>query len=108
MDDRLFFVSDPSCAPQAHRGIKGIVKDEEGNGIKDARISVKGIQHDVTTGNHETNIHIHQNEHQLLLKPQMSSCSVLCHISRSLVARGQRRDTFCSVKWLHSFITLLH
>uniref|UniRef100_A0A146VR56 Carboxypeptidase Z n=1 Tax=Fundulus heteroclitus TaxID=8078 RepID=A0A146VR56_FUNHE len=33
----------------AHRGIKGIVKDEEGKGIKGARISVRGIRHDVTT-----------------------------------------------------------
>ncbi|XP_074555517.1 carboxypeptidase Z-like [Halichoeres trimaculatus] len=32
-----------------HRGIKGIVKDEEGNVIKGARISVRGIRHDVTT-----------------------------------------------------------
>ncbi|XP_039997376.1 carboxypeptidase Z-like isoform X2 [Xiphias gladius] len=33
----------------AHRGIKGIVKDEVGNGIKGARISIRGIQHDITT-----------------------------------------------------------
>ncbi|XP_017295118.1 carboxypeptidase Z [Kryptolebias marmoratus] len=33
----------------AHRGIKGIVKDEEGNVIKGARISVRGIRHDVTS-----------------------------------------------------------
>ncbi|XP_018526988.1 LOW QUALITY PROTEIN: carboxypeptidase Z-like [Lates calcarifer] len=33
----------------AHRGIKGIVKDEEGNVIKGARITVKGIRHDIMT-----------------------------------------------------------
>ncbi|XP_059211115.1 carboxypeptidase Z-like [Centropristis striata] len=33
----------------AHRGIKGVVKDEEGNSIKGARVSVRGIRHDVTT-----------------------------------------------------------
>ncbi|CAG5929239.1 unnamed protein product [Menidia menidia] len=33
----------------AHRGIKGLVKDEEGNGIKGARISIRGIRHDVTS-----------------------------------------------------------
>ncbi|XP_060887146.1 carboxypeptidase Z-like [Labrus mixtus] len=33
----------------AHQGIKGIVKDEEGNPIKGARISVREIRHDVTS-----------------------------------------------------------
>ncbi|XP_067117599.1 carboxypeptidase Z-like [Osmerus mordax] len=32
-----------------HRGIKGIVQDEDGNGIKEARISVRGIRHDIIT-----------------------------------------------------------
>ncbi|XP_061565606.1 carboxypeptidase Z-like isoform X1 [Cololabis saira] len=32
-----------------HQGIKGIVKDEEGNGIKGAQITVRGIRHSVTS-----------------------------------------------------------
>ncbi|KAM8900669.1 carboxypeptidase Z-like [Spinachia spinachia] len=32
-----------------HGGIKGIVKDEEGNAVKGARVSVRGIRHDITT-----------------------------------------------------------
>uniref|UniRef100_A0A672Q6M4 Carboxypeptidase Z n=1 Tax=Sinocyclocheilus grahami TaxID=75366 RepID=A0A672Q6M4_SINGR len=34
---------------QVHRGIKGIVKDEHGNGIKGATISVRGMRHDITS-----------------------------------------------------------
>ncbi|XP_056298680.1 carboxypeptidase Z-like [Pseudoliparis swirei] len=33
----------------AHGGIKGIVTDEEGNAVNGARISVRGIRHDITT-----------------------------------------------------------
>ncbi|XP_017568066.1 carboxypeptidase Z [Pygocentrus nattereri] len=38
-----------SFMESVHKGIKGIVKDENGNGIKGATVSIKGIRHDVTT-----------------------------------------------------------
>ncbi|MEE6462585.1 hypothetical protein FKM82_001643 [Ascaphus truei] len=38
-----------SLMEMVHRGIKGVVKDEYGNPIKKARITVKGVRHDVTT-----------------------------------------------------------
>lgn len=37
---------------QVHRGIKGVVMDKFGKPVKNARIVVKGIRHDVTTGEH--------------------------------------------------------
>lgn len=38
---------------QVHRGIKGIVKDEDGHGIKGAIVSLRGNRHYVTTGTNE-------------------------------------------------------
>lgn len=67
------------------------MKDEEGNAIKGARISVKGIRHDITTG----------KKHQLLADfSQMYSCFLWCYISKNYDSFGFccQRDTFCSVK----------
>uniref|UniRef100_A0A1A8L6T5 Carboxypeptidase Z n=1 Tax=Nothobranchius pienaari TaxID=704102 RepID=A0A1A8L6T5_9TELE len=38
-----------SFLESVHRGIKGVVKDLDGNGIKGATVSVRGIRRDVTT-----------------------------------------------------------
>uniref|UniRef100_A0A8C9PVS3 Peptidase M14 domain-containing protein n=1 Tax=Spermophilus dauricus TaxID=99837 RepID=A0A8C9PVS3_SPEDA len=41
-----------SFVEMVHRGIKGVVMDKFGKPVKNARILVKGIRHDVTTGEH--------------------------------------------------------
>ncbi|KAE8300978.1 Carboxypeptidase Z [Larimichthys crocea] len=38
-----------SFMESVHRGIKGVVKDTDGNGIKGASVSVRGIRKDITT-----------------------------------------------------------
>uniref|UniRef100_A0A8C6SPR5 Carboxypeptidase Z n=1 Tax=Neogobius melanostomus TaxID=47308 RepID=A0A8C6SPR5_9GOBI len=39
-----------SFLESVHRGVKGVVRDKDGNGIKGATVSVRGIRKDVTTG----------------------------------------------------------
>uniref|UniRef100_A0A8C3YMG6 Carboxypeptidase Z n=1 Tax=Catagonus wagneri TaxID=51154 RepID=A0A8C3YMG6_9CETA len=41
-----------SFVEMVHRGIKGVVMDKFGKPVKDARISVKAIRHDITAGEH--------------------------------------------------------
>uniref|UniRef100_A0A452TXR2 Carboxypeptidase Z n=1 Tax=Ursus maritimus TaxID=29073 RepID=A0A452TXR2_URSMA len=41
-----------------HRGIKGVVMDKFGKPVKNARILVKGIRHDITTGERLPGSHI--------------------------------------------------
>uniref|UniRef100_A0A8C4QTQ3 Carboxypeptidase E n=1 Tax=Eptatretus burgeri TaxID=7764 RepID=A0A8C4QTQ3_EPTBU len=40
-----------SFMEQVHRGVKGVIRDENGNGYPNGIISIHGINHDVTSGN---------------------------------------------------------
>lgn len=44
---------------QVHRGIKGVVRDADGNGIKGATVSIRGIRKDVTTGKYNSVVICH-------------------------------------------------
>ena len=69
----------PACpwSAQVHRGIKGMVMDKFGKPVKNARILVKGIRHDITTGEH------------FLGAPAGSECGPLLHPSTAGLGGGR-------------------
>jgi hypothetical protein len=68
-----------SLVSQVHRGIKGVVMDKFGKPVKNARILVKGIRHDISTGEclspavPREPTHVYPQVHDELLGPGMGS-----------------------------------
>uniref|UniRef100_A0A3Q0SLH0 Peptidase M14 domain-containing protein n=1 Tax=Amphilophus citrinellus TaxID=61819 RepID=A0A3Q0SLH0_AMPCI len=94
---------------QVHRGIRGIVKDQQGNPIANATISIEGINHDVTTGDYWRLLN--PGEYRVTARAEgFSPVTKLCvvgyesgathHILQSHYLRKQTRNT--NIKLIHS------
>lgn len=74
---------------QVHRGIKGVVEDTNGNRIKGATISVRGVRKDVTTG-------MKQSKRCILTL----SVTISDHLNSALFATLVTHQLCCLALWL--------